>query len=29
VSLIRDHQKAGSPERQLIEIKKPFWFLPQ
>lgn len=29
VSLIRDHQKAGSSERQLIEIKKPFWFLPQ
>ena len=29
VSLIRDHQKAGSPERQLIEIKKPFWFLPK
>ena len=29
VSLIRNHQSAGSSERQLIEIKKPFWFLPQ
>ena len=29
VSLIRDHQRAGSPERQLIEIKRPFWLLPQ
>jgi esterase/lipase superfamily enzyme len=27
-ALIRDRAKAGSPERPLREIQRPFWFLP-
>lgn len=28
-ALIRDRAKAGSPERPLKEIQRPFWFLPK
>lgn len=28
VALIRDRAKAGDPRRQLVEVKRPFWRIP-
>jgi esterase/lipase superfamily enzyme len=27
-ALVRDHRKVGDPARPLIEIRRPFWYLP-